>query len=114
MKRRWYIAVDVKLLDITVRQFWNWRPVREHDNMPPGVAFLAFIFQRTQAGTEIAKFLNGGGSGERQFGAGVDPIAFDAQGGHVMRLDGSTRWYAYGSLTRYATASGSNNYFGRW
>jgi hypothetical protein len=55
-----------------------------------------------------------GGSEQRRFEYnGADPFALGAQGGHVILLDGSCRWYRYYDLTEYP-AAGNANYVGRW
>ena len=54
------------------------------------------------------------GSGKFIRGIGVDPIAFGAQGGHILRLDGTIIWHPYLEMNEYDTASSNTNYKGRW
>jgi prepilin-type N-terminal cleavage/methylation domain-containing protein len=91
-------------------------PLRITDD--PGMPLFADINDNSIAGGNLWTawaHSQSGGSYQKIYGtSGVDPLAFGAQGGNVLALDGSARWYAYGELNVYSAAEGNANYKGRW
>jgi prepilin-type N-terminal cleavage/methylation domain-containing protein len=87
--------------------------MREDPRMP----LMTDVNDYSKASSNLwTAYAHGGLRGSDKFvrGVGVDPIVFGAQGGHILRLDGTVLWNAYGTLIEYDTASSNTNYKGRW